>query len=48
VQDLMELIQGAVEPWSWENSGGEARMSYLSGNLIIRAPGFIHRQLGRP
>jgi hypothetical protein len=48
VQDLMELIQGAVEPWSWADNGGEARMSYLSGNLIIRAPGFIHRQLGRP
>ena len=30
------------------DNGGEARMSYLSGNLIIRAPGFIHRQLGRP
>jgi len=48
VQDLMDLIQGAVEPWSWEDNGGTARMSYLSGNLIIRAPGFIHRQLGRP
>jgi len=48
VQDLMDLIQAAVEPWSWEDNGGSARMSYLSGNLIIRAPGFIHRQLGRP
>ncbi len=48
VQDLMELIQAAVEPWSWEDNGGSARMSYLSGNLIIKAPGFIHRQLGSP
>jgi len=48
VQDLMDLIQDSVEPWSWEDRGGTARMSYLSGNLIIRAPDFIHRQLGRP
>jgi len=46
VQDLMALIQGTVEPESWYSSGGTARMSYLSGNLIIRAPGFIHRKLG--
>ncbi len=48
VQDLMELIRGTVEPFSWEDNCGTARMSYLSGNLIIRAPGFIHRQLGSP
>ncbi len=48
VQELMDLIQGTVEPLSWEYNGGTARMSYLSGNLIIRAPGFIHRQLGSP
>ncbi len=48
VQDLMDLIQDSVEPWSWEDRGGTARMSYLSGNLIIRAPDFIHRQLGGP
>ncbi len=48
VQELMDLIQDTVEPLSWEYNGGTARMSYLSGNLIIRAPGFIHRQLGSP
>ncbi len=48
VQELMDRIQDTVEPLSWEYSGGTARMSYLSGNLIIRAPGFIHRQLGSP
>ncbi len=48
VQELMDLIQGTVEPLAWEYNGGTARMSYLSGNLIIRAPGFIHRQLGSP
>ena len=48
VQNLMELIQGTVERYSWEDNGGTARMSYLSGTLIIKAPGFIHRQLGRP
>ncbi len=48
VQELMYLIRDTVEPMSWQSNGGTARMSYLSGNLIIRAPGFIHRQLERP
>ncbi len=48
VQNLMDLIRDSVEPMSWQANGGTARMSYLSGNLIIRAPGFIHRQLGSP
>ncbi len=48
VLQLMDLIQGAVEPDSWEAGGGTATMKYLSGNLIIRAPGFIHRRLGGP
>ncbi len=48
VQDLMDLIQGTVEPDFWDSSGGTARISYLSGTLIIRAPDFIHRQLGSP
>ncbi len=35
VQDLMDLIQGTVEPDAWDSN--TATMSYLSGNLIIRS-----------
>ncbi len=48
VQELMELIRDTVEPTSWQANGGTARISYLSGNLIVRAPGFVHRQLATP
>ena len=46
VAQLIDLIQASVERDTWETYGGTATMSYLSGNLIIKAPGFLHRQLG--
>ena len=41
----MNLIYDTVEPLAWDNLGGEATIHYLSGNLIIRAPDFVHRRL---
>jgi hypothetical protein len=41
----MDLIERTVEPDSWEAGGGPASITYFSGTLIIRAPGFVHRRL---
>jgi len=37
----------AVEPDAWvERGGGDATIRYYTGTLIVRAPDFVHRQLG--
>jgi len=46
-QDLIEIITEIVEPDAWETRGGDqASIRYYTGALIIRAPDFIHRQIG--
>jgi len=46
-QQIMDLITETVEPEAWETNGGEfATIRYYQGTLIIRAPDFIHRQIG--
>ncbi len=45
--ELIEMIVQSVEPDSWEDNGGTAAsIRYYSGTFIVRAPDFIHRQLG--
>jgi uncharacterized membrane protein YgcG len=44
VDQLVNLIQQTVEPDAWIDD--RASISYLSGNLVVRAADFIHRRLG--
>jgi uncharacterized membrane protein YgcG len=44
---LMDLIIESIEPAAWDDNGGAwASIHYHSGTLIVRAPDFIHRQIG--
>jgi uncharacterized membrane protein YgcG len=43
--ELMDLIQSLVEPDVWMDETA-ASMRYYDGNLIIRAPDYVHRQIG--
>lgn len=46
-EQIMDLITETVEPDGWEINGGTwATLRYYQGTLIIRAPDFIHRQIG--
>jgi uncharacterized membrane protein YgcG len=46
-QQIIDLIVETVEPDGWDISGGTwATIRYYQGTLIIKAPDFIHRQIG--
>ena len=46
IEELITLITTFVEPEAWRRNGGEwATIESYRGNLIIRAPDFIQRQL---
>ncbi|MCL4209868.1 MAG: hypothetical protein HRU76_05070 [Phycisphaeraceae bacterium] len=46
-EELIEIIVEAVEPEAWEQNGGlAATIRYYRGNFIVRAPDYVHRQLG--
>ena len=46
VEELITLITTFIEPEGWRRNGGEwATIESYRGNLIIRAPDFIQRQL---
>lgn len=46
-QELLDFIIQNVEPMAWEANGGEyATIRYFDGALIVRAPDYIHRQIG--
>lgn len=43
---LVDLITASIEPDGWEVNGGTwARITHRRGTLVVRAPGFIHRQI---
>lgn len=45
--ELVNIIIESVEPDAWTENGGQwASIRYYQGVLIIRAPDWIHRQLG--
>jgi hypothetical protein len=47
VQQIIDLITETVEPDAWDVNGGDwATIRYYSGTLIIRAPDYVHRQIG--
>lgn len=44
---LMDVIRNNIEPDLWEANGGlAARMTFYNGNLIVRAPLYVHKQIG--
>ena len=46
IEELIALITTFVEPEAWRRNGGEwASIESYRGNLIIRAPDFVQRQL---
>ncbi len=45
-EGLVEVIVRSVEPTVWEAAGGPATITPFGGALVVRAPGFVHRQLG--
>jgi hypothetical protein len=46
-QVIIDLITESVEPDAWDVNGGDwATIRYYTGTLIIRAPDYIHRQIG--
>ncbi len=45
-EGLVEVIVRSVEPSVWEAAGGPATITPFGGTLLVRAPGFVHRQLG--
>lgn len=46
-QEIIEAIITQIEPAAWVSNGGEyATIKYFDGALIVRAPDYIHRQIG--
>ena len=45
-QDLIDIIIDSVEPEFWAAGEGGASIRYHSGVLVVRAPDWVHRQLG--
>ncbi|MHC4141788.1 MAG: hypothetical protein ACYSU7_15570 [Planctomycetota bacterium] len=46
-QEIIDLITRSIEMGNWEADGGSwANIQYFAGTLIVRAPDFIHRQIG--
>lgn len=47
LEQLIEIIQTSIEFDQWRDNGGDAaEISAFRGALLVRAPGYIHRQLG--
>ena len=47
-RQIIDLIQKTVEPDVWYDNGGQSRIDYWQGKLIVRAPLYVHRQIGVP
>ena len=46
IEEIIRIITTFIEPDAWRRNGGDwARIESYRGNLIIRAPDFIQRQL---
>ena len=47
VQQLVDIILETIEPDAWTDNGGDwASIRFYQGVLIVRAPDYIHRQIG--
>ena len=48
-KDLAQLIRDTIEPEIWASHGGEhASIRYFQGRLVIKAPRYVHEQIGLP
>ena len=46
-EQIAQLVRDTIEPDLWESNGGiHGRVSYFQGSLIVRAPAYVHRQIG--
>jgi hypothetical protein len=46
-EELIDLIRSSIEPDIWVANGGyHSSIKYYNGMLVIRAPEFVHRQIG--
>ena len=47
LQQLIDLVKSSVEYDQWRANGGDgASLSVYRGSLLVRAPAYIHRQIG--
>ncbi len=46
IERIIELIKRFVEPEQWDDAGGECTIDSYHETLLIRAPNFVHRQIG--
>lgn len=48
-EDIAQMIRTSIEPELWQANGGlVASVQYWNGRLIVRAPLYVHRQIGLP
>ncbi len=46
-EDIADVIRNSIEPDIWLENGGEyASIRYYRGMLIVKAPDFVHEQIG--
>jgi hypothetical protein len=46
-EKIVDLVTELIEPEGWDRNGGDwATVRYHEGSLVVRAPDFIHRELG--
>ena len=45
-QELVDIITETIEPEMWLGGDGGASIRYYQGVLIVRAPDWVHRQIG--
>lgn len=45
-QKIADLVRQTIEPEVWREAGGPASITYYNGNLIVRAPAYVQRQIG--
>lgn len=48
VEQLLDVIRTSIEPDIWKENGGESSLNYRNGQLIVRAPLYVHNQLEAP
>ena len=46
VQKLIDTITDFVESEQWKVHGGNCTIRFYKGSLLVKAPDFVHRQLG--
>lgn len=46
IDELIEKITNLVEPDVWEQNGGPCTITNYKETILVRAPNFVHRQIG--